>query len=308
MNLEKLIHKTLNEMGGEAMSADRIKKEHVKPTYDKYLQDVLSKIPHKKVSMLGSAGKKKDSGDIDLGFETDLTIEDISDKLDELGVIHKVGKGFDQIWTQFDQYDGDGNIVKDEEGRPLKVQIDLMLGKTDWLDFAYWAPSQEETDYTAHHAKVLIAAIVRFAEEKLLDDGSLQTHAISWNSGVWTKRRIKYVETNKRSKYYGKEREKQERSEMPVITTPESLAGFLTSATGTTWRVSDLKNTFEHIWAKAVQTFKPNTLRQIAKYVQPGIEARNFSVPDVIKKLNTKDESLESAKNVIGLLRDEFSR
>lgn len=294
----------LNEMGGAAMEADRIKKEHIKPTLDRYAQDVLNNIPHRKFIILGSAGKKADSGDIDLGFDTKLSIQEVADYLDDLNILYKVGKGFDQIWTSFTQYDEEGNPVTDENGREKTVQIDLMFGDPDWLEFAYWSPSQEETDYSAHHRSVLLAAIIRFAEEKELEDGAIQTHVINWGSGVWTKKRVKYVAT--KGKYAGQEREKQIKSERPLITTPQGVADFLSDATGKKWTVGDLRKPFEDLWKKAASVFDAKTMTHIAEYVKPAIEHRGptYVVPQVVKNLVKEDVSLN--KKIIKKLSKEL--
>ena len=309
MNLDKLLNITLNEMGGAAMTADRINKEHIQPTLNKYVEMVLTHIPHRKFQILGSAGKKASSGDIDLGFDTDLSIDEVGDKLEELGVMHKVGKGFQQIWTGFDQYDEDGEFVTDENGRNKIVQIDLMFGNPDWLEFAYWSPSVEESEFPAHHRSALLAAIIRYAEELAFDDGSIQTHVINWGSGIWTKKRVKYVAT--KGKYKGQEREKQIKSKSPVVTTPQGVADFLTRATGKDWKVSELKQPFEGLWKKAASVFDAKTMVDIAKYTGSAIdhrngksEVKNYIVPKVIRDLTEKKVNIST--NMLKRLFEEL--
>jgi hypothetical protein len=314
MNLDNFLNKTLkegvlNEMGGAAMSSDRIAKEHIQPTIQKYQEMVLTHIPHRKFIVLGSAGKKPTSGDIDLGFDTDLTIDEVAEKLDDLNIVYKTGKGFGQIWTGFEQYDAEGKPVLDDDGRHKTVQIDLMFGDPDWLEFAYWAPSSEETEYSAHHAKALLAAIIRFAEELALEDGSIQTHVINWGNGIWTKKRVKYVET--KGKYKGQEREKQIKSDAPVVTTPQGVADFLTKATGKEWKVSELKRPFEDLWKKAASVFDAKTMVHIAEYVKPAILSRNtktnpdgYKLPKVVSDMLPEDVSIDTS--IIKRLSEEL--
>lgn len=310
MDLDKLINMTLNEMGGAAMTADRINKEHIAPTLERYKREVLTHIPHRSTQILGSGGKKPTSGDIDLGFDTDWTIDQVADKLEELGVMHKVGKGFDQIWTGFTQYDEEGNPVMDaQKHAPKIVQIDLMFGDPDWLGLANWSPSMDETEFSAHHRSALLAAIIRYAEELALEDGSIQTHVINWGSGIWTKKRVKYVAT--KGKFKGQEREKQIKSEAPVITTPKGVAEFLTNATGKKWTVTDMKQPFEVLWKKAASVFDAKTMVDIAKYAGPAIDHRNgkqevktYIVPKVIKDLI--GESVKINKSILGKLSEEL--
>ena len=293
-NFEQFLNNTLNEMGGAAMQSDRINKEHIHSTLKKYVEQVLTYIPHRGYQILGSAGKKPTSGDIDLGFDTDLTIDEVADKLDDLGVMYKVGKGFDQIWTGFPQYDENGEEVKDEDGRVKRAQIDLMFGDPDWLDFAYYSPGAEETEFSAHHAKVLLAATIRYAEEKALDDGSIQTHVINWSTGLWTKKRSKYI--SQRGKFKGQERERQIKSDKPVVTTPQGVADFLTMATGQKWSVSDMKQPFEFIWEKVVKSFDKQTLLRIAAYVRDALAPRpGYDLPDIVAKLFNESLTLNSS-------------
>ena len=312
MNLEKLVESVLNEMGGTAMTADRINREHIAPTLERYKKEVLTHIPHRGIQILGSGGKKPTSGDIDLAFDTDLSIDEVAAKLENLDVMYKVGKGFNQIWTGFTQYDEEGNPVMDmEKHTPKIVQIDLMFGDPDWLDFAYWSPSSEETEFTAHHRSALLAAIIRYAEELALEDGSIQTHVINWGSGLWTKKRIRYVAT--KGKYAGQEREKQEKSPEAVITTPKGVAEFLTHATGKKWTVGELKQPFEGLWKKAASVFDAKTMIDIAKYAGPAIdhrngksEVKNYIVPKVIKDLIDESKKIKIDKFILGRLSEEL--
>lgn len=66
MDLETILESTLNEMGGNIFTTEKINKENIKPTIEEYEKQVLKRIPHKRFEILGSAGKKSESGDIDL--------------------------------------------------------------------------------------------------------------------------------------------------------------------------------------------------------------------------------------------------
>lgn len=266
-------------MGGVAMNCDRIKKEHIQPTFKKYINTVLNKIPHKGPdTILGSAGKKPTSGDIDVALDTTFTPLQVCTVLEDMGIAYKLGKGFDQIWTEFPQYDENGPIYK-------TVQVDLMFGKLEWLKFAYWAPNPEDTKFTAHHRSVLLAAIIRYAKELKLEDGGVQTYVINWGSGIWTKKRYEYI--NKK----GELAEKQIKSDKPIFTKPEEVVDLLSESTGVKWELNDLMQPFEKLWEKAVTVFDNDTLYKIAEYVKPAIEHRgqDYIVPDVIEEILKKD-------------------
>lgn len=272
-------------MGGQAMNTERIRKECVLSTFNIFQESVLNHIDHDEVCILGSAGKKEDSGDIDVGIQTSLSINQVSEILTNLNVEHKIGKGFDQIWTKFYQFDADKNPVLGCDEQQLSVQIDLMFGNIHWLKFAYWAPAPEETEFTAHHRSALLAAIIRYAEELEIEPGITQTHVINWGTGLWTKKRIKYI--SERGKYKGQEREKQEKSKEPIITTPEDTVKFLNDSTGKDWTINDLISPFEKLWEKADSVFDNKKLELIAKYAGDAIKHRgpDYVVPRVISDL-----------------------
>jgi len=248
------------------MSTDRILKENIEPTLSKYKDLVLSKMKYNSVSILGSGGKKASSGDLDLGFDTTQTIDDTSEILSQINIQHKVGKGFQQIWTKFNQYDENGEI-------PNKyVQIDLMFGNIDWLEFAYWSPNESETKYTAHHRSALLAAIIRYSKETILPDNTIETYVINWGTGVWTKIRSKYIST--RGKNKGKELEKQVKSKYPIITDAQGVANLLTDNTNISWTIEDLKQPFEILWETTKKAFSRDLIADIAKYTKEAIEFR----------------------------------
>lgn len=265
-------------MGGAAMNCDRINREHVYPTFKKFCLTVLGKIPHEGPdTILGSAGKKETSGDIDVALDTRLTPSQVCMVLEDIGIAYKTGKGFDQIWTEFQQYDDNGPIYK-------TVQIDLMFGKLDWLKFAYWAPNPEDTKFTAHHRSVLLAAIIRYTKERKLEDGGVETYVINWGSGIWTKKRYEYINRK------GELAEKQIKSDKPIFTKPEDVVRLLSESTGVAWEMGDLLQPFEKLWEKVVSVFDNDKIYKIAEYIKPAIEHRgpDYIVPDVIKEILKK--------------------
>ena len=267
-------------MGGVAMIADKIVEENVYPTISMYLKDVLNKIQYNNWMLVGSAGKKNISGDIDLAFDTDLSIQEVSSILETLGIEHKVGLGFKQIWTKFDQY----NARLDKIDKT--VQIDLIFGNVKWLSFAYHSPISLATKYTAHHAKVLTAAIIRYAKNEQLPDGGIRTYVINWDSGIYHKSRYSYI--SKRGKNKGQIKEKQIKSKYPICTSPECVAKLLTEELKVTWTVDDLKNTFEYIWKKTCKSFDDETLIKIVDYVTTALNKRNgYDVPKELIKFST---------------------
>ncbi len=124
-------NKPLNESGG-AVTSDRIPLKNVNPTIEVFVDKVLNFIPHQKYAIIGSTGKKPDNGDLDLGVETPLSLEDISQALRGLDVEHMVMKGLNEISCRFPQYEAGAHKTD------LWAQVDLMIGNLDWLEFVFY--------------------------------------------------------------------------------------------------------------------------------------------------------------------------
>lgn len=286
MDLNRLLESVLNEMGGNVFTTERIDRENIQPTINQYKKQVLDKIPHKRFAPLGSVGKKANSGDIDLGFETDLSAEEICDKLEDLNVLCK--NGGKQIWTSFPQYGPAGKLDKD-------VQVDLMLGDLDWMKSAYWAPNEKDSKYKGVHRNILLNAILRFASEEAQEDGNSTGFAVDWARGINKKLRFKKILT--RGKNKGKEKWDSKTIERDVYTSWEDVAVFLSQHTNEKWSVSDIEQPFETMFDKAERSFDTTTFEKIKQDVKRGFENAELEVPaqlqesglfGLLNKLNLK--------------------
>lgn len=171
----------LNEGGHAFPGVVSIPKELVKKTYDTYYKKVLKPLGLKfsDISILGSAGKKSMSGDIDIGMDLKAcsVLFGTADPRDILNIINdriqKTVKGINargintgQLYTKFPIQGGKGN-----------VQIDLMLGKLKYLKFAYHSgtfaevnpESEELTAYKGIYRNLLIMTIARMISKQLTD-------------------------------------------------------------------------------------------------------------------------------------------
>ena len=256
MNLDKF-----NELleGGKALGTDRINKEDVKPTIAKFKTQVLKPLGISEFSILGSAGKKPTSGDIDLGVETDKSLEDLSAELDKLGIEHRVFKGFSEISTKFPISSGKGD-----------VQIDLMIGKRAWQEFAYYSPEEGESKYSGAHRNLLLAGIVRYARS--LMGKKNKDWALALDKGISTKIRgmIKNKKGVEQEKVIGK---------YFVTNNPESFIKLINKATGADWTINDLNQPFEKIWIKAKKVLPSTVLDKIRAYITSGAETKKVEVP-----------------------------
>lgn len=184
-------------MGGHVFNGQSspIKKENIVFTIDCFLRELERIFPKYEdcrinAIVLGSAGKKEISGDIDLGFD-EKYIEDISiwdvDKnyVDELfikfkkrartatdhqlmkravitAIAEKINEkseliatdlkqsGSGVLYCQFPQYDENYNKLD------LNVQIDINFGKPEWLKFAYYSDTYEGNIKGLHRTQLML--------------------------------------------------------------------------------------------------------------------------------------------------------
>jgi len=169
----------LNEGGHAFPNVKSIPIQYVQKTFEVYYKKVLKPIGLKlsDISILGSAGKKKISGDIDIGIDLKACalLFGTSDPKEILTLIadrikksvkginaHGINSG--QLYTKFPIQGQSGN-----------VQVDLMIGKLKYLKFAYYAgtfaevnpESEELTEYKGVYRNMLIMAIARSIQKQL---------------------------------------------------------------------------------------------------------------------------------------------
>lgn len=260
--------------GGNAMGTDRVPRENVGPTIEAYKKQVLSKVKHKSVKPVGSTGKKASSGDIDLGLDTELSLEEISAILKKLGIEHKVAKGLGEINSKFPQYTPDGKPTK------LSAQVDLMVGPEAWTQFSYYGPGESESKYKALPRTGLVLGLLRYATEEPQPDGSVKFWSISPAKGVFQKvgRKVK----NKK----GEEEFKSDRVDATSISDPEEVAKLISKGTGTPWSVKDLAAPFEQVWAKAKSTMDPKKLEKVKGYLKGFLKGAKHDEPSELGEAN----------------------
>lgn len=203
-------------MGGNVFSdSSPILKEDVKPTLREFFKELKELFPKASemlhsIVLVGSTGKVAESGDIDLALDkaylkdlkiwgiskdtilliyNDLTehytrlnkkflmqkavMKAIAEKIDDESRLIKVddrGLSNGAIFCQFPQYDSDGKKLD------KKVQIDLNIGKVEWLTWAYKSSSDVDPVVKGLHRTQLIHAL--FAEKNY-----------SMNNGLGVKKR-----------------------------------------------------------------------------------------------------------------------
>lgn len=183
-------------MGGNVFNGSGpIKKENIKPTLARFIQDFVRVFPkakgHFEIQLLGSAGKKDESGDIDLALDEKafenihswgLTQSDVAKYFEQFqkrartaskqqlikrAIIHCIAdklesessriktdtknSGTGTLFCQYPQFDRDGNFVGKE------VQIDINIGDVNWLKFAYYSDAYEGNIKGLHRTQLMLS-------------------------------------------------------------------------------------------------------------------------------------------------------
>ena len=136
---------------------------------------------------LGSVGKRKFSGDIDIALQIDP--DDIPAFIEKLKSIPEIGdiKKSSVIMTKVKIVNFDKSKGPDD-GRPRTgyVQLDFMPGDPGWLKTYYHSPREEDSRYKGVMRNIMIATIAavynRKDSEKKTEDGrSMETERFMWS-------------------------------------------------------------------------------------------------------------------------------
>lgn len=268
--------------GGAAMKASRINVENIKSTFDRYVKQVIKKIdPQAQYKTIGSLGKKDSSGDIDVALDTKLSLDEVSTKLKELGIDHKVSKGLKQIYTEFPIFNKDGS----ETGN--MVQVDLMFGDTDFMSSTYWAPGESQSKFTGSDLSVFFAGVTRFTRvEKIKDPENKKRYeelknihpikSIAYvydiNKGIFLK--VRWNEEAQRGKYKGQMREKSERLPNAEAKSISEILNIWNSDSKVKWEKKDFNLPLEKVWKKARKAFGKDKIQSIIKYTDGALGER----------------------------------
>lgn len=146
-------------MGGNAFSNVKpIKREHIKSTVDA----IASAIPiPDDYRVLGSAGKKPVSGDLDIAVH-------VLDPENQQTLFKQVKR----VVNDHDVRKFGGNISfpwpVEETGE--HVQVDFIFGNPEWLAFYYHSPSAEESKFKGTHRNVAISALASMTDRQELSE------------------------------------------------------------------------------------------------------------------------------------------
>ena len=151
----------ISEGGHAVENVTRIQKAAVSPTVETLEKIILKPIGLEVYDVLGSAGKKETSGDIDVSIETknyEETAEKIKQQLKKYNIQFNELKQSNVISIRFP-------IYKSKDF----VQIDLILNaNTDLTSFAFYSPDEVESKYSGTHRTQLLRAIANAGAHKIL--------------------------------------------------------------------------------------------------------------------------------------------
>jgi len=150
MDFDTLITETIKKVleGGAAVGGHRIPQAKIQPLINAFTQQALAGLQYRSVKPVGSTGKKKDSGDVDLGLDTTLSLEKIAAHIKSKGFMVVINKGLGELSVLF-PFDG------------LKAQVDLMVGPESWTQTQYYGPSDTESKYKGVYVRGIANAIIQ---------------------------------------------------------------------------------------------------------------------------------------------------
>lgn len=244
--------------GGKALETTRrILKDEVHRTVKDIEERLLRFLKIKEHKVLGSAGHKPDSGDIDIGVK-DFIVDD--------AVVSAVKVQFPDYeckWMKGLEVLSVSWPIKGKKDNGF-VQVDIIPIKNEsWTDFVYKFP--EDSKYSSSHRNWMIAAIVSVIEEdvKKNDDGEVlecSGYMFKLNDGLWKVRKSFVGKDGKVIKTYKKLNERKitddprqfvkfvfgERTEPEEVETLESCLDIINSS-NFKWRnnLEDIKEKYK---------------------------------------------------------------
>ncbi|NJO63710.1 MAG: hypothetical protein HC836_37640 [Richelia sp. RM2_1_2] len=173
--LKAVSESKLTEGGHAVPNAGAITREEIPPTIQKLSSIINIPAIMLKSNMLGSAGKTALSGDIDIAldentYHQDELHEKLKATLGESNV--KILHGFNIVSISFPIENYDDSIQTDKP-RTGRVQIDLMLGKPNWLKFGYFSAGDRSEYKGLFRTVLLIATAASFGQAVLNKDNEI---------------------------------------------------------------------------------------------------------------------------------------
>lgn len=160
---EEVVGGIITEGGNAIANVDRIKKQHIQKTVESFKNTIivpyLGEDPGDDMFLLGSTGKKKDSGDIDIGISltafTDRNILTNLIRLDEMCAKNGFNSCINTISYNM------LHVAYPQQGANKFVQIDLLITNApEFTKFYMSSPGENESKYKGAHRNALLRAIL----------------------------------------------------------------------------------------------------------------------------------------------------
>ena len=250
MDLDTFIIETITQVleGGDSFGTgvvDRINKEDIKPTIEALQTTLLDKIGVDITStrVLGSAGMKVSSGDLDVGIAGDLELEQIYAAVQKAGIQCKMNRGLSQVSIVFPQYTAQGPNGKN-------VQVDLVKGD---LDYLAWSHSSSPENKGGVMIRAMVAGIIKVTTNQ----------AVNNMRGVFSRGfPAKYKKTDAD---YSRDLNK--------------LAQQISAKSKEPWTIADTTQPAGTIWEKVKRSFTPEQCSEIAAYFKEFMTTQKIPIP-----------------------------
>ena len=279
--------KTLITEGGHAFEGvGAIGIEEIKPTL-MHLSNILD-VPYEQISdsVLGSVGKTKVSGDIDIALE-DMDDKEKAEFVERLE--SRLGEGnvrkFPTVVSMKYPIQEYSTELQTSKPRTGWVQVDLMFGDRDWMKFYYHSPGNK-SQYKGVHRNLMIAAITKnsveyASKEKDSHGRPVEQIRLQWSPTKGLVRIKRISEQSKKGDW--KKAQKTEVIGKP-IKDPKLISKVVFGPDAS----SDVFESLETLIA-AVKKYFPKRSEQIFKDFFEGLPApaKEFEFPKEIEKFRT---------------------
>jgi cytidyltransferase-like protein len=250
MDFDTLIAETIARVleGGDSFGTgvvDRINKEDIKPTIEALQSTLLDKIGVDVTStrVLGSAGMKVSSGDLDVGIAGDLELEQIYAAVQKAGIQCKMNRGLSQVSIVFPQHTAQGPNGKN-------VQVDLVKGD---LDYLAWSHSSSPENKGGVMIRAMMAGVIK----------------VITNQGV----------NNMRGVFSRTHPAKYKKVDADYSRDLNKLVQQISAKSKEPWTIEDTTKTAGEIWEKVKRSFTPEECSAVAVYFKEFMTAQKIPIP-----------------------------
>ena len=162
---EDVLASIITEGGNAIANVDRIKRKYIDKTVESFKNTILIPYlgydPGDSMFLLGSTGKKKDSGDIDIGLSLDA-LKDKNILVNLLKLNEACAKnGFNSCVNTINY--NMLHVAYPQKGNATKlVQIDLLITNApEFTKFFMFSPTEDESKYKGAHRNALLRSILK---------------------------------------------------------------------------------------------------------------------------------------------------